>query len=86
MHEHPVLALQLMCVCVCVCVLQTLTEGTKVTLTYELNRYTLKVLQCKPAKGTPRQNGAKVLKYLTLPSPPSPQESPYWMLTSPLIS
>jgi hypothetical protein len=30
---------------------QTLTEGTKVTLTYELNRYTLKVLQCKPAKG-----------------------------------
>ena len=30
---------------------QTLTEGTKVTLTYELNRYTLKVLQCKPEKG-----------------------------------
>ena len=32
---------------------QTLTEGTKVTLTYELNRYTLKVLECKPSKGTP---------------------------------
>ena len=32
---------------------QTLTEGTKVTLTYELNRYTLKVLECKPAKGGP---------------------------------
>ena len=31
---------------------QTLTEGTKVTLTYELNRYTLKVLECKPSKGT----------------------------------
>ena len=31
--------------------LQTLTEGTKVTLTYELNRYTLKVLECKPAQG-----------------------------------
>ena len=30
---------------------QTLTEGTKVTLTYELNKYTLKVLQCKPEKG-----------------------------------
>ena len=30
---------------------QTLTEGTKVTLTYELNRYTLKVLECKPEKG-----------------------------------
>jgi len=30
---------------------QTLTEGTKVTLTYELNKYTLKVLECKPAKG-----------------------------------
>ena len=32
--------------------IQTLTEGTKVTLTYELNRYTLKVLECKPSKGT----------------------------------
>ena len=31
---------------------QTLTEGSRVTLTYELNRYTLKVLECKPAKGT----------------------------------
>ena len=29
----------------------TLTEGTKVTIMYELNRYTFKVLRCKPAKG-----------------------------------
>ena len=39
---------------------QTLTEGTKVTLTYELNRYTLKVLQCKPA------NGRIILRTLSL--------------------
>ena len=31
--------------------IQTLTEGTKVTLTYELNRYTFRVFECKPAKG-----------------------------------
>lgn len=31
--------------------IQTLTEGTKVTLTYELNRYTLKVLKCEPSTG-----------------------------------
>eukprot|EP00731_Ephydatia_muelleri_P008856 Em0004g1194a len=30
---------------------QTLTEGTKVTLNYENNRYTLKVLECRPNKG-----------------------------------
>ncbi|XP_019850911.1 PREDICTED: uncharacterized protein LOC100636770 isoform X1 [Amphimedon queenslandica] len=30
---------------------QTLTEGTKVTITYELNKHTFKILRCKPAKG-----------------------------------
>lgn len=39
-------------ICMLLCpTCQTLTEGTKVTLTYELNKYTLKVLECKPAKG-----------------------------------
>ena len=31
--------------------IKTLTEGMVMTLTYELNRYNLKVLECQPSQG-----------------------------------
>lgn len=31
--------------------IKTLTEGMVITLTYELNRYNLKVLKCQPSQG-----------------------------------
>ena len=31
--------------------IKTLTEGMVITLTYELNRYNLKVLECQPSQG-----------------------------------
>ena len=31
--------------------IKTLTEGRVMTLTYELNRYNLKVLKCQPSQG-----------------------------------
>ena len=74
---------------------QTLTEGSKVTLTYELNRYTLKVLECKPAKGgspsplIPHPSPSTLIPHpppssLT-PHPSSiPPSTPYLSLSSPL--